>query len=155
MSSQQFNLLSDWEVAASTERVWAELVAPEHWPQWWRAVKRVELLREGDAEGVGAERRFTWTSALPYQVRFDMRVTRVEPMRVIEGRASGELNGMGRWTLSPTAAGTHVRYEWVVELRRPWMRALAPLLRPVFAWNHHVVMGWGLTDLRKRLAPAP
>jgi hypothetical protein len=26
---------------------------------------------------------------------------------------------------------------------RAWMNALAPAARPVFAWNHHVIMRWG------------
>jgi hypothetical protein len=32
------------------------------------------------------------------------------------------------------------------------MRQLAPLLRPVFAWNHGVVMGWGEDGLQRKLA---
>ena len=152
MVAQQFNLVSDWSVGAPVDRVWAELVTPDKWPDWWRAVKRVVMLREGDANGVGAERRFTWGTALPYEVSFDMRATRIEPMSVIEGRASGELVGLGRWTLRPDGTGTHVRYEWQIELNQPWMRTFAPLLRPAFTWNHNVVMGWGYEDLRKRLA---
>ena len=46
---------------------------------------------------------------------------------------------------------TSVRYDWRVDLGKAWMRALAPVLRPAFAWNHNVVMGWGEADLRKRL----
>jgi Polyketide cyclase / dehydrase and lipid transport len=124
----------------------------ENWPQWWRAVKRVELLQAGDADGLGAAHRMTWKTALPYQLTFDMRMTRVEPMSVLEGRASGELDGVGLWTLRPEGEGTHVRYNWNVVLTRPWMRALAPLLRSVFTWNHNVVMAWGYEDIRTRLA---
>ena len=97
----------------------------------------------GDAEGIGALRRMTWRTALPYTLSFDMRTTRVEPMRLIEGRAEGELAGRGRWTLAADGGVTRVRYEWIVAVEKPWMRALAPLLRPVFAWNHNKVMGWG------------
>ena len=151
MASQQFNLVSEWRLAAPVDRVWAELMRPDDWPQWWRAVKRVETLAEGDARGVGAIRRLTWGSALPYELTFEMRATRVEPMTVIEGRASGELDGTGRWTLTPDGNGTLVRYDWQIEVTKPWMRTLAPLLRPAFAWNHNVVMGWGYQGLRRRL----
>ena len=151
MASQQFNLVSEWRLAAPVNRVWAELMRPDDWPQWWRAVKRVETLAEGDARGVGAIRRLTWGSALPYELTFEMRATRVEPMTVIEGRASGELDGTGRWTLTPDGNGTLVRYDWQIEVTKPWMRTLAPLLRPAFAWNHNVVMGWGYDGLRRRL----
>jgi hypothetical protein len=40
----------------------------------------------------------------------------------------------------------------MVEVTKPWMRALAPLLRPVFTWNHGKVMGWGYEGLRRELA---
>ena len=40
----------------------------------------------------------------------------------------------------------------MVEVTKPWQRALAPLLRPVFAWNHNTVMGWGQGGLARRLA---
>jgi hypothetical protein len=40
-------------------------------------------------------------------------------------------------------------------MTRPWMRLLAllaPLARPVFAWNHGVVMAWGRQGLERHLA---
>jgi hypothetical protein len=72
-------------------------MAPEEWPSWWRAVEKVERLADGDDNGVGALRRITWRTALPYRLSFSMRVTRVEPMTLIEGRAEGELAGLGRY----------------------------------------------------------
>jgi hypothetical protein len=152
MSSTQFDLITDWSFDAPVEPVWQALKTPEEWPAWWRAVARVEKLADGDRNGVGAIRRMTWRTALPYTLTFAMRTTRVEPMRIIEGRAEGELQGLGRWTLSPDGARTHVRYEWIVEVTQPWMRVMAPVLRPVFAWNHGVVMGWGYEGLKKKLA---
>jgi uncharacterized protein YndB with AHSA1/START domain len=152
MAAQQFNLGTQWRIEAPVERVWTELTRPDDWPRWWRAVKRVELVAPGDADGIGAERRFTWRTALPYELTFLMRTTLIEPMRVIEARASGELDGVGRWTLTPDGQASLVRYDWQVELGRPWMRALAPVLRGLFAWNHNVVMGWGYEGLSRRLA---
>jgi hypothetical protein len=32
------------------------------------------------------------------------------------------------------------------------MNLLSPLARPLFKWNHDVVMGWGAEGLKKRLA---
>jgi hypothetical protein len=132
-------------------RIWAELSTPDAWPDWWRAVRKVELLAEGGRDGVGAIRRFTWGTALPYTLSFDMTATRVEPLAVLEGRARGELDGTGRWTLRRDGEGTHVRYDWQIDITKPWQVALAPLLRPLFSWNHNVVMGWGYEDLKTRL----
>jgi hypothetical protein len=147
----RFDLVSDWHLDAPVDRVWDELMAPGRWPDWWRAVKKVETISDGDANGIGAVRRFTWGTALPYTLSFNMTATRIEPMTLIEGRAQGELDGVGRWTISPEGGGTHARYDWIVEITNPWQVALAPILRPVFAWNHHIVMGWGLEGLTSRL----
>ena len=150
-AATRFELVSHWHLDSPLERVWAELSRPDDWPLWWRAVKRVELLAEGNSGGIGAVRRFTWATALPYTLSFDMTATRVEPMRLLEGRASGQLEGIGRWTLSGGDLGTDVRYDWIVEIRKPWQVALAPVLRPVFVWNHNRVMGWGYEDIKTRL----
>ena len=53
----------------------------------------IEVLEEGDEIGVGELDRFTWRSVLPYSLGFDLRVTRVKHPHLIEGSASGELEG--------------------------------------------------------------
>jgi uncharacterized protein YndB with AHSA1/START domain len=147
MPSTQFHLVTHWIVPAPPMAVWDALITPEDWPSWWRAVEKVEVLDPGDASGLHAYRRFTWRTALPYAITFNMRTT------LIEGQADGELDGTGRWTLSPANGGTLVRYDWIVDLTKPWMRALAPLLRPVFTWNHNKVMEWGREGLARKLEP--
>ena len=151
MASTQFHLVTDWTFASAPVAVWAALIAPEQWPAWWRAVKNVELLEPGDAGGIGAYRRLTWRTALPYAVVFSMRTVRIEPLSIIEGKADGEIVGTGCWTLTQSNGGTHVRYDWIVEVTKPWMRLSAPLLRPLFAWNHNKVMQWGYEGLKRRL----
>ena len=46
---------------------------------------------------------------------------------------------------------TTVRYDWKVETTKRWMNLIAPIARPLFSWNHDVVMGWGGEGLAKRL----
>jgi uncharacterized protein YndB with AHSA1/START domain len=152
MASTDFHLVTTWDLDASIDQVWQVLIAPETWPEWWPSVKKVEVLSEGDAEGIGAVRRLTWTTALPYELTFDMRTVRVEPKSVIEGRASGELDGIGRWTLTPSGSGCSLRYDWIVEVTKPWMVALAFAIKPVFTWNHGVVMERGRRGLVDYLA---
>ncbi len=151
MATTHFSLISDWHFEAPLERVWALIEASEAWPEWWRAVKRVELVRDGAADGVGAVRRLTWATALPYTLAFDVETVRVVRHSEIEGRAFGELDGTGLWNFYTEPHGIHVRYTWRVEVTKPWMRRLAPLLRPMFAWNHNKVMAWGLEGARRRL----
>jgi uncharacterized protein YndB with AHSA1/START domain len=152
MAAKDFHLTTEWTLDAPIDAVWDVLTAPEDWPHWWKAVKRVEVLEKGGVDGIGSLRRMTWATALPYRLSFDMRTAHIEPKTLIEGRASGELDGTGRWTLRADGDQTHVRYDWIVAVSKPWMRLFAPLLRPVFAWNHEVVMGWGLDGIRTYLA---
>jgi uncharacterized protein YndB with AHSA1/START domain len=152
MQAQTFDLVTEWRLEAPIERVWAALQAVEDWPDWWPMVRGVSVLQPGDANGLGAVRRLQWATALPYSLAFDVETVRVQPVTLIEGRARGELDGLGRWTLTPDGGGTRVRYDWQVAVTKPWMRVMAPLLRPAFAWNHRVVMESGRKGLAALLA---
>jgi hypothetical protein len=46
---------------------------------------------------------------------------------------------------------TAVTYEWNVHTTRAWMNLLAPVARPLFEYNHNVVMGWGGDGLSQLL----
>jgi uncharacterized protein YndB with AHSA1/START domain len=137
---------------APRERVWDTLADNERWPEWWRGVERVEILVPGEGKDrLGEVARYTWRSRIPYELTFDMRVVTVERPRLMEGSATGELTGTGRWRLFDDGGFTTVVYEWDVATTRPWMNAVAPLLRPVFAWNHDWVMRQGGEGLARRL----
>ena len=146
-----YEFVTIWRVKAQQEKVWELIFHSEDWPNWWRGVEKVERLKDGDANNVGAIHRYTWKSKLPYRLIFEMQTTRVEPISVIEGRAIGELQGVGRWHLSSADGITTARYDWKVETTKPWMNLVAPIARPFFSWNHNVVMGWGGEGLAKRL----
>ena len=146
-----YELVSHWHFAAPIDCIWDALYTPEDWPKWWKYVLAVEELAPGDASGVGAVRRYTWGSRLPYRLSFAMRTSIVQAPHVLEGNAQGELNGVGRWTLNQAGATTHVRYDWQVSTSRNWMNVLAPALAPVFRWNHGEVMAEGAQGLARFL----
>ncbi|MDK1373734.1 MULTISPECIES: SRPBCC family protein [unclassified Sinorhizobium] len=152
MPSTEFNLVTEWTIDASVEDVWRVLNAPETWPEWWPSVKEVTLLREGDEDGIGAVHRMKWSTALPYDLSFEIETIRIVPLSIIEGRARGELEGIGRWTLQPEGSKCNVRYDWIVRVTKPWMIRLSFVLKPVFGWNHAVVMERGRRGLMRRLA---
>jgi uncharacterized protein YndB with AHSA1/START domain len=155
MPHSQYQFVTHWQIAAPVERVWGVLNAPDQWPQWWRGVERVDLLRPSlDDLGTGAVRRYTWKSRLPYRLSFVMETTHVEPHSRIEGHATGELEGRGCWQLTCAHGMTHVQYDWQVNVNKRWMRWLAPLARPLFEWNHDVVMEWGRVGILRRLGLA-
>ena len=150
-AGKRYALTTQWHLRAPISQVWDAIYAVEAWPKWWKYVLAVTDLQKGDATGVGAVRRYTWSSRLPYRLTFDMRSTVVDPPHLLVGEALGELTGVGRWTLSGRSAGTTVRYDWEVQTSRPWMNALAPVMAPVFRWNHGQVMAAGGRGLAKHL----
>lgn len=151
-----YQFVTRWEIPAPQERIWHELMHPDQWPTWWRGVESVELLRPGlDEHGTRALRRYTWRSRLPYRLSFVMETVRIEPQTLIEGHATGELEGTGCWRLSNSAGVTHVEYDWCVVTNKSWMRWLAPIARPIFEWNHDAVMEWGRQGLLHRVANSP
>jgi hypothetical protein len=147
----KYRFVTIWHVAAPIESVWNEIYYSEFWPIWWKGVESVVELKPGYKDGIGSVRRYTWKSLLPYKLTFDMRTVRVEPLSMIESVATGDLEGKGLWQFSVDRTGTVARYDWEVETTKLWMNILSPLARPLFKWNHDVVMEWGAEGLRKRL----
>ncbi|MEK6276662.1 MAG: SRPBCC family protein [Actinomycetota bacterium] len=138
-----YRFLTTWLLDADRERVWDAIHDQKSWPGWWRGVEDVIELEPGDDDGLGSHSRLTWRSKLPYDLVFEARTTRVERPHLIEADAEGELTGQGRWRLYEEGGTTLVIYEWSVHTTRAWMNLLAPLARPIFAWNHNWVMARG------------
>jgi len=148
-----YEFVTDWRISAPVDRVYAAIEDANSWPEWWRGVLSSVELQAGDADGIGSIRRTVWKSALPYKLEFDSEVIRIEKNKLIEVRAFGQLDGRGIWNLDPDGHGkTRVRYDWTVKTTKPWMNVLSPIARPLFRWNHDVVMGWGEEGLNRYLS---
>ncbi len=147
----EYSFVTNWSFDAPIEAVWAEIENADNWPTWWRGVRRVELITDGNTDGIGSIRRTTWRSALPYDLTFDSEVIHVERFKLIDIRAFGQLEGRGLWSFASHDGKTNVRYDWTVVTNKRWMNLFAPIARPFFRWNHDVIMGWGEAGLRDRL----
>lgn len=149
--ANHFDLVSHWHIAVPVERVWSALAEPEGWPRWWPDVREVCTLQRGRPDGLGSVRRIAWRTRLPYRLSIEVEVVEVVRHERLRARARGELRGEGLWLLRADGASTAVTYVWRVELAKPWMRALAPLLAPLFRWNHAAVMRAGGAGLARHL----
>ena len=144
-----YSFVTVFRLEASREAVWDLIVNCADWPRWWPGVKHAELLEPGSEDGLGRVWRYTFRSRLPYDLTFDSRATLVERPHLLEGQAVGELAGTGRWELTEEGSVTTVRYDWNVRTTKNWMELLAPVARPLFSWNHDVLMdqaGHGLAQ---------
>lgn len=149
---EHYEFVTIWRFDAPVEKIWTAISKSDEWSDWWKGVLRVEQLRGGDENGIGAVHRSTWKSALPYKLVFDSETVRVEEMKLIEIRAFGELEGSGIWSfVAETEKITRVRYDWRVRTTKSWMNFLAPLAKPFFQWNHDTIMEWGAEGLARKL----
>ena len=147
----EFTFVTTWRITAPLPQVCDTISKSMDWPQWWRNVEKVEELEEGDTIGIGRRLRFTWKSRLFYRLTFDVCVTHIESLKFLQGQASGDLEGTGRWYFTYDSPETIVRYEWSVRSTRRWINLLSPIARPIFKWNHDQVMRQGAEGLARYL----
>lgn len=137
----RYHFITEFTVSAGRQRTWDALSDPSGWPEWWRWLKRVDVIDEGGPDRLGARYRYFFGTALPYTLAFNVEVVQVDKPSLLVGQASGELQGSGHWRLTDTPeGGTDVSYVWLVETTKRWMNVLAPVGRPLFSWNHDVLM---------------
>lgn len=149
-SVAEYRFLTTWVLDAPVEAVWDVIAHPERWPEWWHGVERVAEVDPGDEIGLGSVYEHWSRSVVPYTVDFRTKTTKIEQPHLIEAEADGKLSGTGRWRFFAGSA-TAVTYEWRVRTTQRWMNAAAPIARPVFEWNHNVLMRRGGTGLASRL----
>lgn len=137
----RFVFTSRWRLDSPPADVWKLLVDVEQWPGWWRHARQVRRVQRGAATPIGDVTDVQWRVALGCPVRLRMHTVAVEPLRLIEGQATGDLSGVGLWTLDPAGEGAvDVGFRWEAWLERRWLAALPFAVAPLFAWNHFVVM---------------
>ena len=145
--AREYVFVDEWDVAAPPEAVYDALADARTYPQWWRPTY-LDVQADGPP-AVGAVSRHRFKGRLPYVLNVRSRITRHEPPRVVSTEVDGDLRGQGTWTLTPTATGTHVRFDWRVFADRRLLRLLTPIARPAFRANH----AWAIARAMERLEP--
>jgi uncharacterized protein YndB with AHSA1/START domain len=151
-----FDLVSHWRLDAPVSHVWRAITETEHWPRWWPGVVAVRKLRSGDGTGVGLLQEITFRTGLGYRLHLQLEVTEVLTEERLRAKAGGTLAGEGIWLMkqaAPEAGGhTDVTFVWRVTLPPGLLRRLAPVMAPLFRWNHKRVMRAGRIGLMQYLA---
>ncbi len=144
-----YNFLTIWKFDAPLEKVYNAIHDADSYHRWWKGQSKVETIKRGDALGVGAVKKFKTRSILPYSLSYTGTVQQVEPLKKVVGTTVGQLEGTGTWVFEYENGISTVKYYWVVKTNSVFMNLLAPVLKPVFEWNHDVVMRWGAEGLRE------
>lgn len=148
-----YRFLDHWSVPAPIEQVWPIIRDVNGYPRWWKEF--VETRRRNDIDGVGAVVWVHAKSALPYHMYFEVEAIREEPPRLAAVRVRGDLNGEMMWTLGPDGQGTRLTFEETVVTGKTLLNVLAPLFKPLFGWNHRIMMRNGKQGLRRLLGGRP
>ena len=117
--SREYRFLTTWILAVEREWVWEALWDSSTWPSWWEGVREAVETAPGDPDGLGRRGHYEWRSRIPYPVHFEVVATRVERPWLLEGRASGGLEGTGVWRLLEHEGLTFVLYDWRVRTTKP------------------------------------
>ncbi|MBV8222458.1 MAG: SRPBCC family protein [Candidatus Eremiobacteraeota bacterium] len=122
-------------------------------PAWWpQLFKSVEIVESGGPHALGQVARCACRARLPYTLHFTYTVTDATYPDGSTLRSTGDLVGTGVWRLAARDRGVDVEYSWRVDLEKPWLRAISPVLRPLLAWNHEWSMSKGEDGLRREIA---
>ena len=148
-----FTLLTHWRVAATIDEVAAILADPLRFPDWWPEVYLgVRELAPGAADGTGRTVAVVTRGRLPYTLRWQGRVVESRRPHGWTVEATGDLTGRGTWRLEQRGDLADVTYDWRIDVEKPLLKPLTPLLKPLYAWNHRWAMSRGLEGLTRELA---
>ena len=151
MKKNAYSFVTRWQIEAPVAEVWNAIYESTEWPQWWRGVQSVRVIRENDAKGINGKREYSWKSALPYTLSFQMTLVEKIDNKLLCGVAFGELEGDGTWHFEQENGITKIQYNWNILTNKAWMNYFSFLLKPLFKYNHNVVMRWGAECLAKKL----
>src|SRR5918911_504494 len=96
----EYQFIDEWDVDAPIEAVFEAIADARTYPDWWgRGYLSVEA--DGPPE-VGRVSRQHFKGRLPYILRTESRIVRLEPPHAVEAHVTGDLSGRGIWTLTDT-----------------------------------------------------
>ena len=140
-----------WWTPTVVDRIWEALADYAAWPTCWRGIQNVEALRPGDERGVGTVLRQWWRSGVPYTLVFDIEMLQIQSGRLLDGRASGDLEGTCRWTFIPAHAGTEIHFDVDVRTGRWWMNLPIPFAPRFVRASFETILSWDREGLARKL----
>lgn len=159
MASNDYHFITHWRVRADRKAVIDLLGNAEDLPRWWPSVYlEVKELTPGDENGIGRRVSLYTKGWLPYTLRWSFVVSESNAPHGFTIRAEGDFVGRGIWTFAQDGEYVDITYDWQIAAAKPLLKALSPLLKPIFAKNHLWAMAQGEASLKlelERRAAAP
>ncbi|RMG26269.1 MAG: polyketide cyclase [Bacteroidetes bacterium] len=148
MAAPDYHFTTHWRVKGHIEDVARLIQHPLDLPFWWPAVY-LDVQKE---EQHGQSRYHLYTKGwLPYTIRWSFVRTLEDFPHRFHIRASGDLEGEGKWELRQSGEMVEVRYDWQIQANKPLFRYFSFLLKPLFSFNHHWAMRKGEESIQLEL----
>ena len=160
LAPAEYRFVNRWRVPATLEEVAAIIQDPAAFRHWWPAAwLDYTPVADGDENQIGARFGYRVKGWLPYSLNLEFTVTERDAPHSFAVTSTGDLVGVGRWTLSQDGPVVDVEYDWRVRAERPLIRRLSPFVKPIFRSNHFWVMRQGaysmMYELLRRRAATP
>lgn len=148
----EYHFITHWRVQAPLEQIYEILDDPMDLVRWWPSVYlEVTEIEMGDEQRIGRVIDLYTKGWLPYTLRWKFRVTeRHDAGFTLE--AFGDFVGRGIWTFERDGEWTNITYDWKIQAEKPLLKALSPLLKPLFKANHYWAMARGEESLNLEIA---
>ena len=160
MASNAYHFVTHWRVQGTVQEIYDVLGNGPDLARWWPSVYLdVRELEPGDATGVGKVMDLYTKGWLPYTLRWQFRITEVDPPNGFVLEAWGDFVGRGVWRFEGDGDWVNITYDWQITAEKPLLKTFSGLFKPLFAANHRWAMRMGeqslLLELSRRRAETP
>jgi hypothetical protein len=149
--TDRYHFISRWSVEGTIREVMEVLLDLAALPRWWPSVYLdVQGIEPGDGPGVRHARMLArgW---LPYTIRWEFDLVECRYPHGFTIAARGDLEGRGVWSFEQAGDRVLITYDWNIRARKPLIKNLSFVMKPLFAANHRWAMAQGETSLRLEL----
>lgn len=152
MKTSDYHFITHWHVEATAEEVYDIISNADKLSEWWPSVYlSVKTVEKGGEGGINKLVSLYTKGWLPYTLKWQFRVIKIQRPTTLAIEAIGDFVGTGTWTITPADSGCSITYDWQIEAKKPLLRRLSGLLKPIFSANHHWAMARGEESLKLEL----
>ena len=152
MATNDYHFITQWRVESTLKEVSEIIGDAQGLARWWPSVYLdVDVLEQGDENGLGKVVDLYTKGWLPYTLRWQFLVTEVRPdgFTLV---AWGDFDGRGIWTFEQDGAWVNITYDWKIKAEKPLLRYFSFIMKPIFSANHRWAMAKGEESLKLELA---
>jgi hypothetical protein len=148
-----YHFVTRWRVNGTCAEIADVLERVTDYPRWWPSVYLgVTVLKPATGpHSLGEEVSLFTKGWLPYTLRWDFTVVEERYPHGSVIAARGDFDGRGEWIFEQDGAMVDATYDWNIRAEKPLLRALTPVLRPLFSENHRWAMRMGQRSLELEL----